>query len=117
VNSTAWRNGTPAERRRRRGEIWRRFTTERDDPATRPALLDRLKVVFDNSEIVTLLRVGRLGALEIVLPSALVPQPRPSWGPWGRPWRRPSPPARALVGVGLSPAPAGQDLVGLPGEP
>jgi hypothetical protein len=46
-----WRHATPAERRRRRPEIWLRFTTQRDDPLTRPALLDRLQVVVDRDEL------------------------------------------------------------------
>jgi hypothetical protein len=109
-----WRHATPTKRRRRRGEIWQRFVEQRDNPATRPALIDRLKVVFDNDEIVILLRVGRLGALEIVLPPALAPQPRPLWGgPWGRPWGRSSPLARALAGIGVPSASAGQDLAAI----
>jgi hypothetical protein len=60
----ACRNATPAERRRRRGEIWARFKVERDDPVTR----ERLKIVFDDDEIVTLLGSPRLGSLEVVLP-------------------------------------------------
>ena len=55
---------------------------------TRPALIVRLGFVFNPSEIDTLLR----------------PSPSPSWqwaGQWDKtPWRRPSPLARVLAGVG-----------------
>jgi hypothetical protein len=97
-----WRNGTPAERRRRRGDIWQRFVEQRDNPATRPALINRLAFVSENPEFVTLLGLTRIGALETVLPPALPRQPRWQWGgPWGRPWRRPSGLAWALAGIGV----------------
>jgi hypothetical protein len=89
-----WRNATPAARRRRRDEIWGRFKVQRDDPVTRPALIERLKIVFDHDEIVTLLGSPRLGALEAVLPLALRPLLRP-----------PSPLARAIAGIGLESLP------------
>ena len=83
-----WGEATSAKRRRRRAGIWWRFKTQRDDPVTRPALIARLGFVFNPSEIDTLLRLS----------------PSPSWqwaGPWDKtPWRRPSPLARVLAGVG-----------------
>lgn len=83
-----WGEATSAKRRRRRAGIWWRFKTQRDDPVTRPALIVRLGFVFNPSEIDTLLR----------------PSPSPSWqwaGQWDKtPWRRPSPLARVLAGVG-----------------
>ena len=109
-----WRHATPAERRRRRGEIWRRFTTERDNPATQPALIDRLCIAFNGPEIVALLSSTGLGALEIALAAALALPPRPQpGGPWGRPWDYLSPLARPLAGIGVRSVPAGQDLAAI----
>jgi len=99
-----WRKATPGQRRRRRAEIWRRFGQLREHPQTRPALIERLAIVFTNAEIAALLarRLG-LGSLDCALPPALRPPLRPRWGgPWNRtPWRRPSPLARAIAGVGV----------------
>jgi hypothetical protein len=98
-----WRNATPAERRRRRPEIWRRFKAQRDDPVTR----QRMKIVFDDAEIVTLLGTPRLGSLEAVLvPSTLPLQPKSQWGgPCGRAWRRAAALARAIAGIRLQSLP------------
>jgi hypothetical protein len=99
-----WRKATPRHRRRRRAEIWARFAQLREHPQTRSALIEKLRIVFTDAEIASLLarRLG-LGSLDCALPPALRPPPRPCWGgPWNKtPWRRPSPLAWAIAGVGL----------------
>jgi hypothetical protein len=130
-----WRAAKKLRPRRRRTEIqaicgatWDAFSTAVNDPKKAAAVIGRLQQRCTEQQIHLLLTVAIgpevSGILNRVLPPALrVRRPRLRWwghwnspvwgGPWGRPWRRPLPLARALAGIGLPPAPPGQDLASI----